>query len=64
MMEAPTAVSYAAVVSALEASQQYELAQVIMASMPKAERDAILSSYAALIHVWSTRHRGHQWNKK
>ena len=35
-------VGNAAMVSALEASQQYELAQVIMASMPKADRDAIL----------------------
>eukprot|EP00759_Apiculatamorpha_spiralis_P033980 PhF_6_TR35074/c0_g1_i2/m.51115 len=56
----PDSVTYAVVVSALEVSHQYEKAQAVVALMPKEDRDAILSSYAALIHVWSVRHKGHK----
>ena len=56
----PNAVTYAAVISALENVHQYERAKELLSQAPKKDRDAILSSYAALIHVWSAHHKGHK----
>eukprot|EP00760_Papus_ankaliazontas_P004926 PhM_4_TR12276/c0_g1_i1/m.105541 len=53
----PDAVTYAATMTALESGHQMDHVQRLMNTMPEEHRSAILSSYAALIQVWSVKHR-------
>ena len=52
----PNTVTYATTITMLESAGKYDLAQKIMRDIPKTDRDAIMRSYAAVIHVWSMRH--------
>ncbi|KNH06368.1 hypothetical protein XU18_2873 [Perkinsela sp. CCAP 1560/4] len=58
----PNTVTYATVISMLEAAGKYDLAHKMMKEIPREDREAIMRSYAAVIHLWSSQH--HRSGKK
>jgi len=58
----PNEVSYATIISILESAGQFKAAHKLMKDLPRKEREAIMRSYAAVIHLWSIHH--HKSGKK
>ena len=58
----PNGTTYALVMQVLEHSDQHDLADKLLMTMPEAERESIMASYSALIYLWSeTKRRSPQF---
>jgi hypothetical protein len=57
---APDAVSYAAVISCLESCRKQSELQALVQEMPSDQKERLMSTYAALIQVWASRHGRHR----